>query len=197
MLKKSVQPFIIYLLCMTLFYHHAFAGSNAEPYENFKNVKFVKNYDGDSITFNIPDTPAIVGKNIVVRLRGIDTPELKKKTCPAAKEKARQAKELVHLLLIDAQVINLHNLARGKYFRILADVEFDGQDLATALLNQNLAVKYSGGKKESHWCMESDKKNSVRNNSSAVLPPKVSGIYVWPPPPVQNTTKSTNSGDER
>jgi len=177
---------------MTMFYSPAFAESNAEPYKNFKNVQFVKNYDGDSITFNIPDAPAIVGKNIVVRLRGIDTPELKKKSCPAAREKAKQAKELVHSLLTNAQVINLHHLARGKYFRILADVEFDGQDLATALLDQNLAVKYSGGKKESLWCLDSNRQISVKHNSSAVIPPKVSGVYVWPPPPVQNTTNNTD-----
>jgi len=30
---------------------------------------------------------------------------------------------------------------------MIADVEFDGQDLATILLEKNLAVKYSGGKK--------------------------------------------------
>ena len=100
--------------------------------------------------------------------------------------------QLVYSLLSDAQVINLHRTGRGKYFRMLADVEFDGQDLATALLNQDLAVKYSGGKRESHWCTESNKKISVRHNSSSVLPPKVSGVYVWPPPPVQKTTDTAD-----
>ena len=188
-LSKHLAPF---LLIVTMLCSPVFAGSNSQQYESFQNVQFVKNYDGDSITFNIPDAPAIVGKNMVIRVRGIDTPELKKKSCLAEREKAKQAKELVHSLLINAEIINLHRIARGKYFRMLADVEFDGQDLATALLNQDLAVKYSGGKKESHWCTESNKKISVRHNSSSVLPPKVSGVYVWPPPPVQKTTNSTD-----
>ena len=192
MFKSSAQFFIIGLFCVPLCSSPIFAESNIHKYENFQNVQFVKNYDGDSITFNIPNAPAIFGENMVVRLRGIDTPELKKRSCPAAKEKARQAKELVHSLLIDAKVINLYHIARGKYFRMLADVEFDGQDLATALLNQNLAVKYSGGKKESHWCTEKTKAISVRHNSSSTLPPKVSGVYVWPPPPVEKTTHSTD-----
>ncbi len=192
MIQLLSQHLATFLLSITLLCSPVFAGSDAHQYETFQNVQFVKNYDGDSITFNIPDAPAIVGKNMVIRLRGIDTPELKKKSCPLETEKAKQAKQLVYSLLSDAQVINLHRTGRGKYFRMLADVEFDGQDLATALLNQDLAVKYSGGKRESHWCTESNKKISVRHNSSSVLPPKVSGVYVWPPPPVQKTTDTAD-----
>jgi len=159
--------------------------SRADKYKTFENVRFVKNYDGDSITFDIPDTPAIVGKNIVVRLRGIDTPELKKKTCPEATEIAQRAQQMVHSLLKNAKVINLHRIDRGKYFRILADVEFDGQDLATILLKNRLAVEYSGGRKEYDWCRHDRQDISVQHTSRGVLPPKVSGVYVWPPPPVQ------------
>ena len=192
MIKLLSLQLVILLLNAALLCSPVLADSDSYQYETFQNVQFVKNYDGDSITFNIPDAPAIVGKNMVIRLRGIDTPELKKKSCPQETKKAKQAKKLVYSLLSEARVINLHRTARGKYFRMLADVEFDGQDLATALLNQNLAVKYSGGKKESHWCTESNKKISVRHNSSSVLPPKVSGVYVWPPPPVQQTTDNTD-----
>ncbi|MEA3467483.1 MAG: thermonuclease family protein [Thermodesulfobacteriota bacterium] len=159
-------------------------------YKSFENVRFVKNYDGDSITFDIPETPAIVGKNIVIRLRGIDTPELKKKSCLDAIKIAQQAKEMVHSLLKNAKVINLHRIERGKYFRILADVEFDGQDLATVLLNNKLAVQYSGGRKEYDWCTHERPNISVKHSSGGVLPPKVSGVYVWPPPPVQKQDTS-------
>ena len=166
------------------------SASQTGQYETFKNVQFVRNYDGDSITFDIPDTPAIVGKNIVVRLRGIDTPELKKKTCRQETVTAQQAKKMVQSLLKDAKVINLHRIERGKYFRILADVEFDGQDLATVLIQNKLAVKYSGGRKEYDWCKHERQTISVQHNSRGVLPPKVSGVYVWPPPPVQKQDTS-------
>ncbi|HID69658.1 MAG TPA: thermonuclease family protein [Desulfobacterales bacterium] len=159
--------------------------SRTEKYETFRNVQFVRNYDGDSITFDIPETPAIVGKNIIVRLRGIDTPELKKNTCANESTIAREAKTLVHTLLKNASIINLHRIDRGKYFRILADVEFDGQDLAEVLIKNRLAVKYSGGRKEYDWCRHEQKVISVKPHSPSVLPPKVSGVYIWPPPPVQ------------
>ncbi|HIQ36983.1 MAG TPA: thermonuclease family protein [Desulfocapsa sulfexigens] len=187
----------IFLFFTLLLYLPVFANSPSQQYENFKNVQFVKNHDGDSITFNIPNTPAIVGENMVIRLRGIDAPELKKKSCPAEKEKAKQAKQLVYSLLKNAKTIHLHRIARGKYFRMLADVEFDGQDLATILLDQNLAVKYSGGKRKSNWCQESRRKISVRHNKKAVLPPKVSGIYVWPPPPVQKPINTDSNNNDR
>ena len=189
---RSLSKFsTIFLLIAPVLCSQVFAGSSPLHYESFKNVQFVRNYDGDSITFNIPKAPAIVGKNMVIRLRGIDTPELKKKTCLAEKEKAEAAKQLVYNLLKDALVINLHRIGRGKYFRMLADVEFDGQDLAAELLRQDLAVQYSGGKKEYDWCREPKTDISVRHYSRSVLPPKVSGIYVWPPPPVPKTEHDT------
>ena len=51
----------------------------------------------------------------------------------------------------NAKKINLKNVDRGKYFRILADVEYDGKDLSSFLINNNFAVPYSGGIK-SNWC---------------------------------------------
>ena len=41
-------------------------------------------------------------------------------------------------------------MQRGKYFRILADVEVDGVDLGTLLVKEGLAKVYDGGKK-SDW----------------------------------------------
>jgi len=191
MLNPSLKHFAGPSAALLLFFIstcNLFAAETAsltEKYETFNNVRYVKNYDGDSITFDIPETPAIVGKNIVVRLRGIDTPELKKKSCASESIIAREAKKLVHTLLKNASTINLHRIDRGKYFRILADVEFDGQDLAAILIKNKLAVKYYGGKKEYDWCRHGQKAISVKHYSPSVLPPKVSGVYIWPPPPEQ------------
>lgn len=163
-----------------------FAESTPRHYENFSKVQFVKNYDGDTITFNIPQAPAIVGQNMVIRVRGIDTPELRPNNCAAESQKARQAKKLVYELLQGAYVINLKRTGRGKYFRMLADVEFDGRDLATILLEKNLAVPYSGGKKDTDWCQDQERSSAPSPRKRAVLPPKISGVYVWPPPPKQD-----------
>jgi len=157
----------------------------AESSDSYFNVKYIDNYDGDSISFDIPDAPAIVGKDMVVRLLGVDTPELKNSKCEEERKRALLAKNRVHSLLRDAKVINLHHAGRGKYFRILADIEFDGQDLATILLDEELAVPYFGGTRNHNWCSNKYPKVQSEKPSPAILPPVVNGVYVWPPPPEQ------------
>ena len=44
------------------------------------------------------------------------------------------------------------NMMRGKYFRIVADVYADGENLAEALIDTGIAVRYDGGKKNNSWC---------------------------------------------
>ena len=120
--------------------------------KNYGDTKctFIKNYDGDTITVNISDYPPIVGKNISIRVNGIDTPELRTKS-DKEKELARTAKRLVNSLLKNAKVIELRNMQRGKYFRIVADVYYDGKSLADVLLKNKLAVEYDGGTKTKDW----------------------------------------------
>jgi endonuclease YncB( thermonuclease family) len=122
--------------------------------ETFRCVKFLKNYDADTITVKIPEVHALFGEKISVRVRGIDAPEIKGKN-PCEKDAARTARRLVESLLKQAKRIDLKNVDRDKYFRILADVEFDGKSLKEILLKNNLAYEYDGGrKKEMSWCKE-------------------------------------------
>lgn len=118
----------------------------------FRCVKILKNYDGDTLTADIPNVPALIGKNISVRVFGIDTPEVKtKNTCE--KEAGRIARNLVSSTLKNAKNIELHNIQRDKYFRILADVMVDGRSLKDILLKNNLAYEYDGGtKRHPDWC---------------------------------------------
>jgi len=64
---------------------------------------------------------------------------------------ALKARDFVRSKLANAKEIRLHELQRGKYFRIVADVIVDGMSLEKELLENELAYKYSGGKKSS-WC---------------------------------------------
>lgn len=120
-------------------------------YDSLFDVQFVKNYDGDTITVNIPNLHPLIGSKIGIRLNGIDTPELKGK-CPKEKELAKECKEVVYNLLKDAEHIDLHNIQRCKYFRIVADVFADGKDISKILLDKGLAVEYNGGTKLKDWC---------------------------------------------
>lgn len=118
----------------------------------FRCVEYVKNYDADTVTFNIKGVHPLIGEKISVRVNGLDTPEVKGKL-PCEKEAARTAQKLVQNLLKNAKVINLENVDRDKYFRVLANVIVDGKDLTEILLKNKLGYAYHGEtKKKIDWC---------------------------------------------
>lgn len=118
----------------------------------FRCVKYIKNYDADTITFNIPNIHPLLGEKISVRVAGIDAAEIKTKD-KCEKESALAAKNFVMQKLKNAKRIDLTNIERDKYFRILADVIIDGKPLKDLLLNKNLAYVYSGKtKRKIDWC---------------------------------------------
>ncbi len=103
--------------------------SLAKSYGDIENAQYVRNYDGDTITFNLPGLHPIIGDKISIRVNGIDTPEIRGQ-CVKERYDAKQAKEMVVDILKDAEQIVLKNMERGKYFRIAADVFVDGENLA-------------------------------------------------------------------
>ena len=112
--------------------------------------KVISVYDGDTFRVNIDSLPSIVGKNIPIRVNGIDTPEIRGK-CQYEKNLALEARDFVRARLSNAKEIKLTNLQRGKYFRVVANVLVDGVSLEQELLDNELAYEYDGGKKLS-WC---------------------------------------------
>lgn len=122
-----------------------------EPtYGRFDDVILNGCYDGDTCTFTIPDVHPLLGERIGVRIRGIDAPEIRGK-CEAEKALARVARDRLRALFAEAVRIDLVNVSRGKYFRIIADVEADGINVADILLQEGLGRGYSGEARES-WC---------------------------------------------
>lgn len=107
-------------------------------------------YDADTFRVNIKDWPPIIGRHVSIRVKGIDAPEIRGQ-CAAEKTAAQRAKQHTADILGMAQHIELRNIERGKYFRILAEVYVDGRNLADILTNQHLARPYQGGKRQS-WC---------------------------------------------
>lgn len=120
--------------------------------KTFRCVEYVKNYDADTVTFNIKGVHPLIGEKISIRVNRLDTPEIKGKQ-PCEKDAARTAQRLVQSLLKNAKVINLENIARDKYFRVLADVVIDGQNLTAILLKNKLGYAYHGKTKQKvNWC---------------------------------------------
>lgn len=88
----------------------------------------------------------------LVRLKGIDTPELKG-TCPQEKDLAIQAKALAITSLPEGATVQLTEIEPDKYGgRVVARLLTpQGQDLSQVLIIAGLAHPYDGGRK-SPWC---------------------------------------------
>ena len=115
-------------------------------YGSVRVSRLVYVYDGDTIRVEVDGWPAIIGAGLSIRINGIDTPELRSKDEDEV-GRAYEAKAFVVAALKGAQAIWLTNMQRGKYFRIVADVEVDGVNLAPQLIEAGLAVEYDGGTK--------------------------------------------------
>jgi endonuclease YncB( thermonuclease family) len=118
-------------------------------YEDIKVSSVVSVYDGDTIKVNISGYPDIIGKAVSIRVKGIDTPEMRDKR-PKIKKLAKKARQFVLSRVRSAKVIELKNVKRGKYFRIVADVYINGVNLGDELIKAGLAKRY-GGKKKAKW----------------------------------------------
>lgn len=142
-----------------LFSLSAFAGECEHTKTRFSCVKYLSNYDGDTITFTLPGVHAFFGEKAKIRVLGIDSPELSSKR-PCETEWGRVAKKLVQAELKHAKRIHLTNLkGHDKYGRILAEVEYDGKNLGQVLMKNHLAVPYQGKKKMNvNWCKEQEKR---------------------------------------
>lgn len=104
-------------------------------------------YDGDTFFAHVKGHSPIDKKPVGIRIRGIDTPEMRDKN-PSVKKKAVKAKELVILEIKNARRVHLYNVnTKDKYGRLLASVFCDRRDLAKILLEKKLAKPYDGGKK--------------------------------------------------
>lgn len=116
---------------------------------DFENVELINCYDGDTCKVNLQeDFPEIFSKNLSIRIRGIDAPEIRGK-CEREKKLAKAAKIYLNEQMKSATRIELRNVERGKYFRVVADVYVDGQSVAELLLKNNLVVPYE---EEIDWC---------------------------------------------
>ena len=142
---------LTFLLALTFLISGSTTVSAKPKFGEYEGGIYVRNYDGDTTTFNLPNLHLIIVNKIATRVNGIDTPEIRGK-CDKEKYDAKQAQGMVEEFLKDAERIDLKNMGRGKYFRIVADIYVDGENLAEALVDSGMAVRYDGGKKNARWC---------------------------------------------
>jgi endonuclease YncB( thermonuclease family) len=142
------------IVCLTLLYHGAFpklAWSKANYLAGPVEAELVEVLDGDTIRVRakIWLDQSI---SILVRLNGIDAPELRRPKCAAEKELAIQSRQYLASLLV-RQSLQLRSIQGGKYFgRVVAIVQTDQSDnLSQDMLQSGLARLYKKGKRKS-WC---------------------------------------------
>ena len=110
-----------------------------------KGGKVIKVYDGDTITIasKLPYDESPLYR-FSVRLKDIDTPEIKgKNISDDEKTAAILARDFVSNLIMD-KFVRLENIENEKYGRILADVYYDDININSLLLDRRYAVKYDG-----------------------------------------------------
>lgn len=127
---------LLFLFCFCLY---------SKTYDDtITDFEIVRVRDGDTFVINIPNIPQVFGSEIAVRIRGINTPELRDNR-EEVKKRAYEAKAELEKLLLNAKEIILYNIGRDKYFRILASVKADGIDVGEYLIKKGLAKKYNCG----------------------------------------------------
>ena len=72
--------------------------------------------------------------------------------CDQEKLLARKAQAFTQGILEEAKQVELVDMRRDKYFRVLAGIRADGRDIARQLIEAGLAVPYNGGTKTANWC---------------------------------------------
>ncbi|MEZ8029977.1 thermonuclease family protein [Enterovibrio norvegicus] len=140
-------PLAVFTVLLLILPAHTYAKNQ---YGTATVTKVTSIYDADTFRVNIEGWPAIVGEHVPVRVKGVDAPEIRGK-CKTEKHLARVAKQFTVEQLRTAKEIRLMNIERGKYFRLLADVEIDGQLLADKLIKAGIARPYQGGRRGT-WC---------------------------------------------
>jgi len=126
---------------------------------NFTGVQYLRNYDGDTVTVNIFEVHPLLGREIGVRIMGIDTPEI------GESEKAIAAKIYLESLMESAKQIDLKGCTRGKYFRIVCDILVDGSSVSEMIIKEGHSKNL--GDMDENGSSSSDSKERDAPNGAA------------------------------
>jgi endonuclease YncB( thermonuclease family) len=149
------KPIICVLLLSSLPCTTVFAGARDQRYYIAGPVEadLVSVIDGDTVMVDARPWPQQT-ISVLVRIRGIDTPELHSK-CESLRQLAQAARDvLTEALAAGNGKLTLSDISGDKYFgRVVARVGFDnGHDAAETMLAAGLARPYDGGRKPKEMC---------------------------------------------
>lgn len=108
------------------------------------------NYDGDSIYILLPELPPEL-REISVRVRGVDTPEISRPQCEAERQWGARSTRFTRDDLTDAEDVAFCDPEWDRYGRIVATVLVDGANLATSLITAGLG-RDCGERRCESWC---------------------------------------------
>ncbi|WP_052767825.1 thermonuclease family protein [Brachyspira hyodysenteriae] len=104
MYNIAMKKLFILLLIFNIAYSQTYRGE-------ITDFELVRVRDGDTFVINIKGIPEVFGKEIAIRIRGIDTPELDDRR-KAIKDIAYRAKFELEDLLYSSKKIVLYDLGR-------------------------------------------------------------------------------------
>lgn len=103
----------------------------------FMLVTLIRVIDGDTVKVDINGMHPLFGSNISVRVAKIDVPE---KKCQPGRWAA--GKHFAEKMFKATRNIKLTECTRGKYFRIVCDIELDGKDFGSMMRWAGFAMPY-------------------------------------------------------
>lgn len=102
-------------------------------------ARVVSVYDGDTITVDISLGLGIYKKDETIRLKGIDTPEVR----GSEKEAGIKARDYLRERILNKEVIiKTYKDSKGKYGRYLAEIFIDGENINKELVDKGYAKSY-------------------------------------------------------
>jgi micrococcal nuclease len=133
--------------------------------EDMIKVPILEVIDGDSIRMEGAiilylqgaDTATVLKKNPLLRVSGIDTPEILRPKCESERELGYKAKRSLEEL-IGKDPIGVRGIKEGTWSgRFVAQVLLaDGTNAGHALIGKGLAVPYFGRGRRKDWCEDWD-----------------------------------------
>lgn len=113
--------------------------------------------DGDTFRAQIEYWPPIIGERIPVRISGINAPERRSRCdTEAEKQRERQLAADARIYLVErlrgAETIELRQIERGSFYRIIAQVWADGENVGEDMLTEGHALPYRDRQGGKAWC---------------------------------------------